>query len=462
MTSKTSIIAIVGRANVGKSSLFNAFLGRREAIVADEPGTTRDSIFGKIEIAGRDSWIVDTAGLKEAKDDFEFTIQEQIVQAADSADLIIVVVEADVPITDEDRRVARMALKSRKPVVLLINKADKNGKVDPADYQRLGIKDMLPTSAIHKQNFGVLEELLARHLPAGADFEPEDDILKLAILGRPNAGKSSLFNNLSQKQQAIVADRAGTTRDVNRNTIRYKETTVELLDTAGIRRSGKIERGVEKFSVLRALRAIEEADICLVLIDPHEVAVALDQKIAGLVKEAGKGLVLVVSKWDLVEKDAFTHDTIAAEIRQAYEFVPWAPLIFVSSETGQNTARLLETVFEIRQTRRQKIATRDLNRWLADVTDAHPPADQHNKHPRLRYMVQEENPIPAFRIFGSHTGVVHWSYRRYLEKQLRLKWDFAGTPIQLWLIENRQKKETEFTNNKSTVMTSETAAIKDK
>src|ERR1700761_7784881 len=329
MARKLPIIAIVGRANVGKSSLFNAILDRREAIVAREAGTTRDSIMAKAEHHDRQFWLVDTAGIKDPEDDFEFTIQEQITQAADSADVIWVIVEANIPITEEDRRVPKMALKIRKPVFLIINKIDKARKnTDLDQFQRLGIKPSIRTSAVKGQGIDRLLDELVEIIPKVIQ-EEDDDRLRIALLGRPNVGKSYLFNTMSKKQQAIVADRAGTTRDINRSVIRYKGREIELLDTAGIRRSGKINVGIERFSVIRALSAIEEADVCLLLMDVNELNVQLDQKIAGMIKDAGKGLVLVVSKWDSVEgKDAFTRDELAPQIAANYEFVPWAPLIF--------------------------------------------------------------------------------------------------------------------------------------
>src|SRR5665213_1994075 len=346
MSKTVPITAIVGRANVGKSSLFNALVGRREAIVADEPGTTRDNVTAKATLGSKDTWLVDTAGLKDARDAFELNIQDQIREAADDADMIIVVVEADIPITEEDRRVAKMALRSKKPVILVVNKTDKARRNPLEPWQRLGIKTIVATSVTQRTGLEELAEALAEQLPA-ARIKEDADRIRVALLGRPNVGKSSLFNTLGKKQQAIVADRAGTTRDVNRLIIRYNQREVELMDTAGIRRSGKIERGVEHFSVLRALSAIEQADICLVLMDANELNVQLDQKIAGLVKEAGKGLILVVSKWDAAEdKDAYTRDRIAPQITSSFAFVPWAPLIFTSSVTGQNGTKLYDLILE--------------------------------------------------------------------------------------------------------------------
>jgi GTP-binding protein len=430
------IVAIVGRANVGKSSLFNVILDRREAIVAREAGTTRDSIIAKAEYNGRHFWLVDTAGVKDPEDEFEFTIQEQITQAADSADVIWVMVEADVPVTEEDRRVAKMALKSRKPVFLVINKADKAKGTDLSSFDRLGIKPIIRTSSTQRTGLGQLLDSLAGVIPKATQQE-DDDRLRIAILGRPNVGKSQLFNSLAKKQQAIVADRAGTTRDINRAVVRYQGREVELLDTAGIRRSGKIQVGIERFSVIRALSAIEQANVCLLLMDVNELNVQLDQKIAGMVKDAGKGLVLVVSKWDAVEdKDAFTRDALAPQIAANYDFVPWAPLIFTSAVTGQNVTKIFDLALDIDVQRQKRIATPELNRWLRQAIDAHPPAGLKGRAPKLNYIVQEtDNPTPAFKIFGSHTRYVHWSYRRYLETRLRQAYGYEGAAIQLWFIE---------------------------
>ena len=436
MSKKLPIVAIVGRANVGKSSLFNTILDRREAIVAREAGTTRDSIMARAEHREKQFWLVDTAGIKDPLDEFEFTIQEQIIQAADSADTIWVVVEADVPITEEDRRVAKMALKSKKPVFLIINKIDKAQGQDLSGFDRLGIKPIIWTSTTQTKGIEQLLDLLSDVIPQATDAI-DDDRLRIAIVGRPNVGKSQLFNTLAKKQQAIVADRAGTTRDVNRAVVRYQGREVELLDTAGIRRSGKIQVGVERFSVIRALSAIEQSDICLVLMDVNELNVQLDQKIAGMIKEAGKGLILVVSKWDNVEeKDAFTRDELAAKIATNYDFVPWAPLIFTSSITGQNVTKIFDLAVEIDNERHKVIPTSELNKWLRQAVDMHPPAGLKNRSPKLNYIVQEtDNPIPSFKVFGSQSRFVHWSYKRYLDRKLRESYGYSGSPIEFWFID---------------------------
>ncbi|HPW47897.1 ribosome biogenesis GTPase Der [Candidatus Saccharibacteria bacterium] len=433
MSKRTPVVAIVGRANVGKSSLFNAIVGYRRAITANEPGTTRDSVSTKTSYRYHDFWLVDTAGYKEAEDDFELTIQDQIVQATANADVLLVVAEANVIITEEDRRVAKMALKSKKPVILVVNKIDKNRNVDLGYYLKLGVSTIFGVSATQKTGLEELLNELVNNLPKvkSASFEST----RVAILGRPNVGKSSLFNTLAKKQQAIVAKRAGTTRDVNQITVNYHSQSFEFLDTAGIRRSGKIEVGVEKFSVLRSINAIEQADICLLLVDVNEPAVKLDQKIAGLVKEAGKGLILVISKWDSVSKESFTLDTLTPIIRNEFDFIPWAPLIFTSSITGQNVIKIFDLILEIKSQRSKRIKTSQLNEWLGKCLASHPPAGLKNTQPKLNYITQTDDSTPTFRVFGKNTRFLHWSYKRYLDRQMRESFGFEGTPIKFYFAE---------------------------
>jgi GTP-binding protein len=384
--------------------------------------------------------MVDTAGIKDPEDDFEFTIQEQILQAADSADIIWVVIEAHIAITDEDRRVAKMALKTGKPVMLVVNKSDKAHRAKAAHFQRLGIKQIFMTSASQNRGVDELLDELVEQIPHVTQ-EDDDDRLRIALLGRPNVGKSHLFNSLAKKQQAIVADVAGTTRDINRAIVKYQGREIEILDTAGIRRPGKIGQGVERFSVIRTLSAIEQADVCLMLMDVNELGTALDQKIAGMIKESGKGMILVVSKWDaLDEKTPFSRDQLAATIKHEFVFVPWAPLIFTSSVTGQNITKLFDLAQEIDEERHKRLKTTELNRWLREVIGSHPPAGLKNRNPKLNYIVQEDdNPNPSFKVFGAHTKFLHWSYKRYMERNLREKYGFQGTPIKFWFIEKADR-----------------------
>lgn len=449
MASKLPTVAIIGRANAGKSSLFNRMVRSQQAIVAREAGTTRDNVLGKVSYSRRNAgedgqtgefWLVDTAGLKDPNDEFEAGIQDQIQEAADAADVILVVVDSTEYPGDEDRIVAKKALKSKKPVILITNKADLKDAIHNDEFRRLGIKDIIRTSAEHNSGVSDLLDRIAEIIPEAHETKP-DDILRVALIGRPNVGKSHLFNTLAGKQQALVANIAGTTRDLNRIQINYHQQTIELVDTAGIRRQGKQEVGIEKFSVLRTLNAIEEADICFLLMDVNELNVALDQKLAGIIAEAGKGLVLVVSKWDSVmDKDAFTRDALAPKIAHNFDFVPWAPLIFTSSVTGQNVTKLFDLAIDIRIRREQETKTRVLNDVLQKAVAKHPPAGLKNTHPKLRYMVQTDTLPPWFVVYGSNLKFIHWSYKRYIERLVREAYNYSGTPIKFSYRDEKQIK----------------------
>lgn len=440
MASKLPTVAIIGQANVGKSSLFNRMVRAQQAIVAREAGTTRDNVLGRVEHKYHNFWLVDTAGLKDPNDEFEASIQEQITEAADAADVILVVVDSSQYASDQDRLVAKKALRSKKPVILVTNKADLKESLSNDEFKRLGIKTIIRTSAEHNQGIlDVLDEIVT-FIPA-KDEEESDNILRVALIGRPNVGKSNLFNSLAGKQQAIVANIAGTTRDVNRVALRYGGRDIELLDTAGMRKPGKQEVGIEKFSVLRTLQAIEEADICFLLMDVNEMNTQLDQRLAGIIDEAGKGMVIVISKWDSVEgKDAYTRDALAPKIAHTFNFTPWAPLIFTSSVTGQNVTKLFDLALDIDARRKQDTKTRVLNDLLQTAVQKHPPAGLKNTHPKLRYMVQTDKTPPWFVIYGSNLKFVHWSYKRYLERLLRETYNFSGTPIKFSFRDEKQIK----------------------
>lgn len=440
MSKPLPTVAIVGQTNVGKSSLFNRIYGSQEAVVAREAGTTRDNVVRKIITDDHAYWLVDTAGLKSAEDEFEANIQEQIEEAAESADVIFVVVDSTQYPSDQDRIVAKKALKSKKDVFLLLNKTDLKGSLPSEEFRRLGIKDIFRVSAEHNAGVGEVLSHLYELLPVRHEEEP-DDTLRIALIGRPNVGKSHLFNTLAGKQQALVANIAGTTRDVNKVSLRFARRDLELLDTAGIRRSGKQEVGIEKFSVLRTLQAIDQADVCFLLMDVNELSTQLDQKLAGMIKEAGKGLVLVVSKWDSVEgKDAYTRDALAPQISYQFAFVPWAPLIFTSSVTGQNVTKLFDLALDIDARRKQEFKTTELNKVLQTCLRKHPPAGLKNTFPKLRYMVQTDQSPPWFVIFGSNLKFLHWSYKRYLERSMRDAFDFTGTPIMFSFRDEKQIK----------------------
>lgn len=440
MASKLPTVAIIGQANVGKSSLFNRMVRAQQAIVAREAGTTRDNVLGRVEYNYHQFWLVDTAGLKDPNDEFEASIQEQITEAAEAADVILVVVDSSQYASDQDKFVAKKALRSKKPVILVTNKADLKTALPNDEFKRLGIKDIIRTSAEH--NSGVTDVLnkIVDHIPAKHEETP-DETLRIALIGRPNVGKSHLFNTLAGKQQAIVANIAGTTRDVNRVAIRYGGRDIELLDTAGMRKPGKQEVGIEKFSVLRTLQAIEEADVCFLLMDVNELNTQLDQRLGGIINEAGKGMAIVVSKWDSVEgKDAYTRDALAPKISYTFKFTPWAPLIFTSSVTGQNVTKLFDLALDIDARRKQETKTRVLNDLLQKAVQKHPPAGLKNTHPKLRYIVQTDTAPPWFVIYGSNLKFVHWSYKRYLERLIRETYNFAGTPIKFSFRDEKQIK----------------------
>lgn len=452
MSKKLPTVAIIGQANAGKSSLFNRLVRSQQAIVAAEAGTTRDNVIGKVGYSRRhvdadspsaadsEFWLVDTAGLKDPEDEFEAGIQEQVKEAAEAADVIIVAADSTEYPSEELRRVAKDALKTKKPVLLAINKVDKKDSLPNDEFARLGIRTMVRTSAEHNEGISTLLDSIAEHIPAASESEP-DDIIRIALIGRPNVGKSTLFNRLAGKQQAIVADVAGTTRDLNRVRVGYHGQTIELIDTAGVRRSGRQERGIEKFSVLRTLQAIEQADVCLLLMDVNELNVALDQKLAGIIDQAGKGLILTVSKWDsVVDHDAYTRDRLAPGITRSFNFVPWAQLIFTSAETGQNVTKLYDLAVGIMKRRAQKPKTRQLNDLLQDAIQKHPPAGLKNTHPRLRYMVHTDTAPPWFVIYGSNLKFVHWSYKRYLERLIRERFDYSGTPVKFSFRDEKQIK----------------------
>ncbi len=440
MAQKLPTVAIIGQANVGKSSLFNRMVRAQQAIVAREAGTTRDNVLGKVEHNYHSFWLVDTAGLKDPNDEFEASIQEQITEAAEAADVILVVVDSSQYVSDSDRFVAKKALRSKKPVILITNKADLKESLAADEFKRLGIKTIIRTSAEHNRGITEVLDEVVRHIPARHEEEP-DEVLRVALIGRPNVGKSYLFNTLAGKQQALVANIAGTTRDVNRVRVNYNGRAIDLLDTAGMRKPGKQEVGIEKFSVLRTLQAIEEADVCFLLMDVNELNTQLDQRLAGIIDQAGKGMALVISKWDSVEgKDAYTRDALAPKISRTFDFTPWAPLIFTSSVTGQNVTKLFDLALDIDARRKQPTKTRVLNDLLQKAIQKHPPAGLKNTHPKLRYIVQTDTTPPWFVIYGSNLKFVHWSYKRYLERLIRETYNYAGTPIELSFRDEKQIK----------------------
>jgi GTPase len=433
---KTPIVAIVGRANAGKSTLYNRLVGERRAITHDKPGTTRDAITATVKWGKHTFWLVDTAGLKPAENEMEASIQEQIEQAASSADVIILVSDGTGEVTVDDLAAAKLVHRSGKPAILAVNKLDAASKAPDANWRQLGIPEIIKVSAMHGTGTGDLLDRVVELMEQGQ--APEDVDLTLAMLGRPNVGKSSILNSLMQKQQAVVSSSAGTTRDVNSGRVRYQNRTIELLDTAGLRRRGKIERGVEQFSTIRTLAAIAESDVCVLIMDATEPSVAGDQHIAGLVQEAGKGLILVVNKWDLIEKDEKTQDEYLAKLKRDFQFAWWAPVIFTSAVTGLNVTKLFELALQIQERRRVEIATGELNRLVQNLVSKHPPAGLKNRHPKINYVTQTATEPPTFTFFAAHPKFLHFSYKRYLENGLREAYDFTGTPIALEFRDKRK------------------------
>ncbi|MBI4100897.1 ribosome biogenesis GTPase Der [Candidatus Microgenomates bacterium] len=422
------MVAIVGRPNVGKSSLFNRLLGRRRAIVAKEAGTTRDSVQDLMRWQGKDFWLVDTAGLGLAEADIATDIQTQIAEAKAAAQVIVVVVEAANPVTPADRQAAKAALKTGKPILLAVNKIDRTKDKLPDTIAKLGIKQTVAVSAVHGRGTSELLDLIAKLVPKTKAAKTA--ARTLAIVGRPNVGKSSLFNAMIGAPKALVAKQAGTTRDVNLGQIKIDDETYQIMDTGGIRRPGK-RQPVEQFSYLRTMQAVNACDVAAVVIDATEPSVALDQRIAGLVKEAGKGLVLVINKWDLVEATEQARASIEQRLQNDFAFCWWAPVVFASAVTGSNVSKIIELAKTIIKHRATKVKTSQLNVWLQATTTKHPPAGVRRYQPKLRYVTQTGIEPPQFAFFGSNLDLLHWSYQRYLEAQLRQSFELGGTPIRL-------------------------------
>lgn len=437
MNKNLSKVIIIGQPNVGKSTLFNRLAGLKQAIVSDEANTTRDLIYGYVKWGGKQFELVDTAGINKSNDPLLKEAVELIDQAITSADVIIVVVDGTASLNEFDRLLARNALKSNKPVVLAINKADQLKKLQMVNnFSQLGIKQMQAISAISGAGSGDLLDIVVSHIERRGDFEIKQR-LKVAILGRPNVGKSSLLNRLSNRKIALTSNQAGTTRDINRSELKHDGELIELADTAGLRRPGKLGRSIEYFSSLRTKKAIEDSDVCLLLIDVTEANVSQDQKIAGMVKAAGKGLILVVSKWDAAEdKDDKTMARLARQIVANYQFVWWAPLVFTSAVTGQNTDNLLDIIITVATNRRAHIPTTTLNSIITEATIKQPPAGLKNKRPKIKYAIQTGVEPPCFTLFSSYPEHIHFSYLRYIENCLRQSYEFSGTPI---TIECKQK-----------------------
>ena len=439
------LIAIVGRPNVGKSLLFNKLAGQRISIVEDTPGVTRDRIYADAEWRGRTFTMVDTGGI-EPKTDNELLLfmREQAQIAIETADVIVLVTDIRTGVTAADMDVANMLLKSRRNVVLAVNKMDSVGPVDPDFYEfyNLGLGDPISVSAVHGHGTGDLLDACFAYFPPVEADEEEEDVVKVAIIGRPNVGKSSLTNCILQEQRVIVSDIAGTTRDAIDSYFENDTGKYLFIDTAGLRRKSRVDDRIEKFSAMRSEAAVERADVCLILLDAQEGVTEQDTKVAGLAHESGKACIIVVNKWDLVEKETGTLEKEREKIRNQLIFMPYAPIVFISALTGQRVSRLFELINYVNDQNAMRITTGMLNNVLSDATARVQPPTDKGKRLKLYYMTQTGVRPPTFIIFCNNKELFHFSYQRYLENQLRSVFGLEGTPIRLIIRERGESADT--------------------
>ena len=437
------LVAIVGRPNVGKSMLFNRLVGQRLSIVEDTPGVTRDRLYAECEWCGRKFNIDDTGGIEPMTDsEILLFMREQAQIAINAADVIVLVTDIRTGVTAADKDVANMLLRSRKPVVLAVNKADSTGAEDPALYEfySLGLGDPIAVSAIHGHGTGDLLDECVRYFPEAEEEDEEPDYVKVAVIGKPNVGKSSLINRILGEKRLIVSNVAGTTRDAVDTLFENENGKFMFIDTAGIRRKSKVDERIEKFSVMRAQLAIERADVCLIMIDARDGVTEQDTKIAGLAHEAGKASIIVVNKWDLVDKETGTMEKMRKDIMRDLSFMSYAPIVFISAMTGQRTDRLFELINFANDQSHMRITTGMLNNVLADAqARVQPPTDK-GRRLKIYYMTQTGICPPNFVIFCNSRELFHFSYQRYIENQIRAVFGLEGTPIRIVI---RQKGEKE-------------------
>ena len=435
------IVAIVGRPNVGKSMLFNKLCGQRLSIVEDTPGVTRDRLYAQCEWRNRVFDIVDTGGIEPGTDDQILSfMREQAEIAIQTATVVVFVCDVKTGMTAADQEVANMLLRSQKPVVLAVNKMDQVGITNPDIYEfyNLGLGDPIAVSAVHGHGTGDLLDACMEYFPPEDEEEEEDDVIKVAVIGKPNVGKSSLVNRILGEQRVIVSDMAGTTRDAVDSYFENEKGKYLLIDTAGMRKKSKVDDNIEKYSVLRATMAIERSDVCLIMIDAQDGVTEQDTKVAGLAHEAGKACIIVVNKWDLVEKDDKTMDRMREDIRRDLSYMTYAPIVFISALTGQRVTRLFELINYVREQSSMRITTGMLNSVLADAqTRVQPPTDK-GRRLKIYYMTQVGIRPPHFVVFCNDKKLFHFSYRRYLENQIRSVFGLEGTPI---IMSIRQKGE---------------------
>lgn len=438
------IIAIVGRPNVGKSTLFNKLIGERRAIVEDTPGITRDRIYGETEWRGKKMIVIDTGGIEPKADDTILQKMRQQAQIAiDTADAIIFMCDIRTGLLADDMDIAVMLKKSGKPVIPAINKADRIGTVDPTFYEfyELGFSmDPIALSSLHGSGSGDLLDAVLEVLPPFEEEETEDDVIRVAVIGKPNAGKSSLINRILGDDRLIVSDIAGTTRDAIDTPFENELGKYVMIDTAGIRRQSRVEDRIEKFSVLRAKMAVERADVCLLVIDAQEGVTEQDEKIAGIAHEAGKATIICVNKWDLVEKDNKTVNAYTKKVYDALSYMTYAPLLFISAKTGQRIPKLFEHINYVNNQSKMRISTGMLNDVLAEAVNRVQPPTDRGKRLKIYYMTQPSVAPPTFILFCNNAELFHFSYQRYIENHLRQTFGFKGTPIRI-VVRQRGDKE---------------------
>ena len=434
------LVAIVGRPNVGKSMLFNKLCGRRLSIVEDTPGVTRDRIYAPCEWRNRVFDIVDTGGIEPGTDDQILAFMREQAEIAISTATVIVFV---CDITASDQEVANMLLRSGKPVVLAVNKADQTGRENPDIYEfyNLGLGDPIAVSAVHGHGTGDLLDACFAYFPPEEEEEEDDDVIKVAVIGKPNVGKSSLINRILGEERVIVSNVAGTTRDAIDSYYENEQGKFCFIDTAGMRKKSKVDDRIEKFSVLRSTMAIERSDVCLILIDAQEGVTEQDTKVAGLAHEAGKACIIVVNKWDSIEKDGKTMDKMRQDVMRDLSYMTYAPIVFISALTGQRVGRLFELIRYVNDQAAMRITTGMLNNVLADATARVQPPTDKGRRLKIYYMTQVGIKPPHFVCFCNDARLFHFSYQRYLENQIRSTFGLEGTPVRLTVRQKGEKEE---------------------
>ncbi|MCD7828603.1 MAG: ribosome biogenesis GTPase Der [Clostridiales bacterium] len=436
------IVAIVGRPNVGKSTLFNKLCGKRLAIVDDTPGVTRDRIYGDCEWRGKSFLLVDTGGIEPYSGDVILSqMRKQAQIAIDSADAIIFVADLKTGVVATDAEVATMLLKSGKPIVLCVNKCDSIGEapVEIYEFYNLGLGDPFPVSAAHGHGTGDLLDEVYKYISTDTQDDEEDDTIKVAIIGKPNVGKSSLVNAICGEERVIVSDIAGTTRDATDTAVENEHGKFLFIDTAGLRRKSKVDDTIEKYSVMRAVMAVQRANVCVIMIDGTEGFTEQDSKVAGIAHEEGKGCIIVVNKWDIVEKDGKTMDAYRKKLMNDFSFMSYAPIIFISAKTGLRIGRLFDLIKFVDTQNAMRIRTGRLNEVLADAqARVQPPTDK-GKRLKIYYMTQPSTRPPTFVCFVNSKDLLHYSYQRYIDNQIREVFGLEGTPTRYIVRERKEK-----------------------